>query len=126
MASMVLRQALLQFHMAYSKVESFSPRFGPLLFLIYINHLNQAIKFCKVHHLADDTNLLHFNKSVVNLNKLVNQNMKNLTVCLNANIVSLNVEKTEIVIFKHLLNLIENNFTLLNLLDILVLRLTKI
>ena len=126
MASMVLRQALLQFHMAYSKVQSFSPRFGPLLFLIYINDLNQAIKFCKVHHLADDTNLLHFNKSVVNLNKLVNQDMKNLTVYLNANIVSLNVEKTEIVIFKHLLNLIENNFTLLNLLDILVLRLTKI
>ena len=101
MASMVLRQALLQFHMAYSKVQSFSPRFGPLLFLIYINDLNQAIKFCKVHHFADDTNLLHFNKSVVNLNKLVNQDMKNLTVCLNANIVSLNVEKTELVIFKH-------------------------
>ena len=26
---------------------------GPLLFLIYINDLNQAIKFCKVHHFAD-------------------------------------------------------------------------
>ena len=24
---------------------------GPLLFLIYINNLNQAIKFCKVHYL---------------------------------------------------------------------------
>ena len=31
---------------------------GPLLFLLYINDLNQAIKFCKVHHFADDTNLL--------------------------------------------------------------------
>ena len=31
---------------------------GPLLFLLYINYLNQAIKFCKVHHFADDTNLL--------------------------------------------------------------------
>ena len=30
---------------------------GPLLFLLYINDLNQAIKFCKVHHFADDTNL---------------------------------------------------------------------
>ena len=34
---------------------------GPL-FLIYINDLNQAIKFCKVHHFADDTNLVHFSK----------------------------------------------------------------
>ena len=54
--------------------------FGPLLFLIYINDLNQAIKFCKVHHFADDTNLLHFNKSVAKLNKLVNQDMKNCVV----------------------------------------------
>ena len=39
-------------------------RLGPLLFVIYINDLNQALKFCKAHHLADDTNLLHFSKSV--------------------------------------------------------------
>ena len=30
---------------------------GPLLFLLYINDLNQAITFCKVHHFTDDTNL---------------------------------------------------------------------
>ena len=42
--------------------------FSPLLFLIYINDLNQAIKFCKVHHFADDTNLLHFNKAVAKMN----------------------------------------------------------
>ena len=53
----------------------------------------------KVHHFADDNNLVHFNKSIVKLNKLVNQDMKNLTVWLNANKI-LNVEKTELVIFK--------------------------
>ena len=77
---------------------------GPLLFLIYINDLNQAIKFCKVHHFADDTNLLHFNKSVAKLNKLVKLkklNMKNLTVWLNAYKISLDVDKTELVVFKH-------------------------
>ena len=66
---------------------------GSLLFLIYINDLNQAIKFCKGDHFADDTNLLHFNKSVAKLNKLVNRVMKNITVWLSANKISLNVEK---------------------------------
>ena len=28
--------------------------FGPILFLLYINDLKQAIKFCKVYHFADD------------------------------------------------------------------------
>ena len=51
---------------------------GPLLFLIYINDLNQAIKVCKVHQFADDSNLLHFNKSVAKLIKLVSQDMKSL------------------------------------------------
>ena len=43
----------------------------------------------------------HFNKSVAKLNKPVNLDMKNLTVWLNANKISLNVDKTELVIFKH-------------------------
>ena len=74
---------------------------GPLSFLVYINDLNQALKFCKVHHFADDTNLIHFSKSVNRLNKYVNLDLKNLTYWLNANRISLNVKKTELVIFKH-------------------------
>ena len=34
------------------------PVLGLLLFLLHINNLNQAIKFCKVHQFADDINLL--------------------------------------------------------------------
>ena len=63
--------------------------------------MNQAIKLCKVHHFADNTNLLHFSKSTTKLNKYVNLDMKNLTDWLNANKISLNVQKTELVIFKH-------------------------
>ena len=37
---------------------------APLLFLIYMKYLKHALKFCKVHHFTDDTNLLHFTKSV--------------------------------------------------------------
>ena len=56
---------------------------GPLLFLLYINDLNQAIKFCKVHHFADDTNLLYLGKSIKKLNKLVNIDLKHLLYWLN-------------------------------------------
>ena len=69
--------------------------FGPLLFLIYINDLNTAIKHCKVNHFADDTNLLHSNDSIKKLNKAVSSDLRNLTNWLNANKVSLNVSKTE-------------------------------
>ena len=71
---------------------------GPLLLLIYINDLNQAIKLCKVYHFADDTNLLHFSKSITKLNRYVDLDIKNLTDCLNTNKISLNVQKTELVI----------------------------
>ena len=49
---------------------------GPLLSLIYSNDLNQSLKFCRVHHFADDTNLLHFSKSVNRLNKYDNLDLK--------------------------------------------------
>ena len=71
------------------------------LFLVYINDLNQALKFCEVHHFADDTNVIHFSKPVNRLNEYVNLDLKNLTYWLNANRISLNVKKTELEIFKH-------------------------
>ena len=73
---------------------------GPLLFLIYINDLHKAIQYCKVHHFADDTNLFHTSKSVKNVNKLVNRDMKRFNDWLSSNKIYLNVEKTELVISK--------------------------
>ena len=72
---------------------------GPLLFLLYINDLNQAIKFCKVHDFADDTNLLCLSNSIKKLSKLVNADLKQLGDWLNANKISVNIKKTEMVIF---------------------------
>ena len=73
---------------------------GPLLFLLYINDVNQAVKFCNVHHFADDTNLLCHSNSIKKLNKLVKADLKHLVNWLNANKISLNVKITEMVIFK--------------------------
>ena len=68
--------------------------------LIYINDLNHSIKYGRVHHFVDDTNLLHFNSSTKKINRVVNLETKHLSVWLNANKISLNVQKTELVIFK--------------------------
>ena len=40
---------------------------GPFLFLLYINDLNQAMKFCKVHNFPDDTDLLSLSNSIKKL-----------------------------------------------------------
>ena len=64
---------------------------GPLLFLLYINDLRTAIKFCKVHHFADDTNLMHISKSIKKLNTFANFDLKKLSNWLNASNMSLNV-----------------------------------
>ena len=53
-----------------------------------------------MHHFADDTNLFHTSKSVKNLNKLVNHDLKHVNNWLSANKISINVEKTELVIFR--------------------------
>ena len=65
----------------------------PLLFLLYINDLSQAMKFCNVHHFADDTNLLCLSNSIKKLSKLVNADLNHLLNWLNANKVSLSVKK---------------------------------
>ena len=72
---------------------------GPLLLLLYINGLNQAIKFCKVYHFADDL-ICYVWVTIKKLNKLFNADLKHLANWLNANKISLNVKKTEMVIFK--------------------------
>ena len=72
----------------------------PLLFLIHINDINRVIRYCPVHHFADDTNLLNYNNLVKRMNKQVHQDLKNLTNWLNANKICLNVSKREVVLFK--------------------------
>ena len=73
---------------------------GPILFLIYINDLNVSVKNSIVHHFADDTNLLCIEKSIKMLRKKVNYDLKGITNWLNANRISLNVNKTEYIIFR--------------------------
>ena len=68
---------------------------GPLLFIIYINDMNQAFENCITHHFADDTNLLYAHKDPKILKKVVNKDLFLLFQWLCANRLSLNVSKTE-------------------------------
>ena len=72
---------------------------GPLHFLLHINDLHVAIKHCKFHHFAEDTDLLIMVNLPKRLRKPLNIDRKNLTNWLNANKISLNVSKTELIIF---------------------------
>ena len=74
---------------------------GPLLFLVYINDLNNAVKYSKTRHFADDTNLLLANTSLKQLKKHLNLDLKALTQWLKANKISLNAGKTEILVFRN-------------------------
>ena len=69
-------------------------------FLLYINDLNKAVVHYKFHRFADDTNILHGSHSLKNLNKTVSFDLSILVQWLRANKIFLNVNKTEIVVFK--------------------------
>ena len=72
----------------------------PLLFLIYINDLNQVIKHAEIHHFVDATNLLYSSKSLKDINQKINFELKNIVHWLRANKISLDTKKMEIVLFR--------------------------
>ena len=72
---------------------------GPLLFLVYINDLYNAIIHSKVFHFADDTNLLTICNNYKQLQKQVNLDLKILYQWMLANMITLNTSKTEFIIF---------------------------
>ena len=74
---------------------------GPLLFLIYINDIHNALKHSTTRLFADDTNFLTENSSLDGLQKNLNSDLRNLSTWLKANKISLNASKTELIIFRH-------------------------
>ncbi len=51
---------------------------GPLLFIIYINDMHQAVKSSIIHHFADDTNLLFSSRNPNDICKILNCDLKRL------------------------------------------------
>ena len=57
------------------------------------------MQFCKIFHFADDINLLHVGKNTRKLQKEINSDLKTLYQWMLANMISLNKDKTEMIIF---------------------------
>ena len=72
---------------------------GPLLFLLYINDFKNCCNIFDFHIFADDTNLFVSNNSLLALESLINDNLVNISNWLVANKLSLNVDKTNFVVF---------------------------
>ena len=54
-------------------------------FILFINDLHKTVEFSFVHHFADNTNLLLVDKSIKNINKHINRDLKLTVDCLKAN-----------------------------------------
>ena len=72
---------------------------GPLLFLIYINDIYNSSHKLQFYLFPDDTHLLYADKSLMSLESTVNGELANIYNWLTANKLSLNVKKSNFVIF---------------------------
>jgi hypothetical protein len=73
---------------------------GPLLFLIYINDINNAIKLGDPILFADDTNIIYSNKDLSELINNTNKELLNVSKWFTANKLSVNVKKTKFMLFR--------------------------
>ena len=62
--------------------------------------MRNAVKHSVVHHFADDTNLVCSDKEPSRLREKMNEDLKQILEWLCSNRLSLNVSKTEFIIFK--------------------------
>ena len=72
---------------------------GPRLFILYINDICNVSKILKFVLFADDTNIIYPDAYVKNLNNVVNTELVKLNTWFIINKLSLNVSKTNYILF---------------------------
>ena len=69
-----------------------------LFYFLYINDLQYCLKYASSSHFADDTCLIYASKNPKTLETNLNYDLKNLTQWLSSNRLSLNIDKTKLLI----------------------------
>ena len=72
---------------------------GPLLFLIYINDISSSLKTSKAINFADDSTIYHSGSNIKTLYQHMNVDLNCLSDWFKANKLSLNVSKTNYMLF---------------------------
>ena len=73
---------------------------GPLLFLLYINDFQNCSSLLEFHLFADDANIFYSHENLFLLEQYINVELCNVYEWLCANKLSLNIDKTNVVIFR--------------------------
>ena len=73
---------------------------GPLLFLLYINNIYKSSSLFAFYLFADDTSIILANNNLKELESLVNRELGNVNEWLKVNKLSLNIKKSNFVIFR--------------------------
>ena len=82
---------------------------GPLLFLLYINDLRLNLIKSSCSHFADDTCITYANRKMKSLETVLNQDLNITSDWMKANRLSLNVDKSKLIIFKSRQKKFDNN-----------------
>jgi hypothetical protein len=85
---------------------------GPLLFLLYINDIENCSDILSFVLYADDTNAFYSNSCLKTLSSTMQNEMNKVVKWLNANKLSINSSKTKFVIFKSKNKLLNTEVTL--------------
>jgi hypothetical protein len=72
---------------------------GPLLFLLYVNDIHKCSSKLRFYLFADDTNILYADRNAKALERVVNTELQKLYDLLTASKLTLNIKKSNIVIF---------------------------
>ena len=89
---------------------------GPLLFILYINDIQNCSDIASMILFADDTNIFYSHSCLKTLNKILQTEVDKIAEWLNTNKLSINTSKTKFILFrsskkkqKHVVTLTINN-----------------